>query len=93
MLPQWSVLEFLRDACISRHGQFELRSDDDDPVLDEDHLENAERCSDSDDDPVLENESKVDAELDMCKEILHNEIGNANQKGASYGKIRWTKST
>ena len=66
------MLEFLRDACICRHGQLEVRSD-----LERD----------------LENESKVDAELDMCKEILCNEIGNANQKGANYGKISSTKST
>ena len=74
------MLEFLRDACICRHGQLEVRSD-------------LERDSDSDNDAVLENESKVDAELDMCKEILCNEIGNANQKGANYGKISSTKST
>ena len=61
------MLEFLRDAYISRHGQFEVRSD-------------LERYSSSDDDSLPDNSMEDDDKLDMCKEILYNEIGNANQK-------------
>ena len=73
------MLEVLRDACISRHGQFEMRSD-------------VERHSCSDNDSPPDNSMEDDDELDMCKGILYNEIGNANQKGTSYGNIRSTKS-